>query len=130
MPWTYQQRNGWLDLNGILVDKTGYSGFGEGKNNPAMEATVDVGPIPQGEWSIVGPPFDSPEHGPYVLRLYPKVGTVTFGRAGFLIHGDSIEHPGEASKGCIIFPRATRTKIYQSGDTILYVVSGLEAEES
>lgn len=129
MPWHYQQINGWLDKDGILVDKTGYSGFGEGKNNPALEAVHDVGPIPAGEWTISGPPFDDPEHGPYVLRLYPKVGSQTFGRSGFLIHGDSIEHPGQASKGCIILPRLTRTRIYQSGDTQLYVISGFVAPD-
>lgn len=127
MPWHYQQSNGWLDKDGILVSKKCYSGLGEGLNNPAKEAVPDVGPIPQGEWTISGPPFDDPAHGPYVLRLYPKVGMQTFNRSGFLIHGDEVAHAGEhlASHGCIIADRVTRERIYQSGDTQLFVVSGL-----
>ena len=59
----------------------------------------------------------------YVLRLEPDSGT--YGRTGFLMHGDSEFHPGEASKGCIIMDRVTRTRVYQSGDTKLMVVPGV-----
>src|SRR5689334_15812598 len=97
--WTYIQRTGELVHDG-MVHCTGYSGHGEGKNNPAMQAVRDVGPIPCGRWSIEGPPIDTAVHGPFVLHLEPEPGTDTFGRSGFLIHGDSREHPGEASHGC------------------------------
>lgn len=122
--WTYEQASGRLLKDGLLI-ATGYSGFGDGKNNPRFEATPDVGPIPCGLWAICGPPYTTTEHGPYVLRLEPEPGTAMYGRAGFLMHGDSIEHPGEASKGCIILDRVTRTRVYQSGDTKLQVVSGV-----
>lgn len=125
--WTYEQASGELFKDGLKIG-TGYSGFGEGKNNPKLEATPDIGPIPAGLWSIWGPPFDSSDHGPYVLRLEPAIATITFGRSGFLIHGDSLEHPGEASKGCVILDRATRTRVYQSGDTQLTVISGVMAQ--
>jgi len=126
--WTFSQSNGWLDKDGILVSKTCYSGIGEGLNNPKLEATPNVGPIPQGFWKICGPPVETKEHGPYVLRLEPVNGTETFGRSGFLMHGDSVEHAGEyvASHGCIIADRATRTRVWQSGDVDLHVISGLE----
>lgn len=39
-----------------------------------------------------------------------------FGREGFLIHGDSIVHMGQASHGCIILPRSIREQIAASGD--------------
>jgi len=125
--WTYNQNTGWLDKNGILVSKNCYSGFGEGVNNPAAESIENVGPIPAGFWTISGPPFDDPEHGPYCLRLSPNPGTVTFGRSGFLMHGDEVEHAGEhlASHGCIVADYVTRQRVYQSGDTELEVISGV-----
>jgi hypothetical protein len=71
-----------------------------------------VGPIPVGLYQI-GAPQDTPEHGPYVLRLIPDAGNTMWGRAGFLIHGDEVAHIGEhlASRGCVILHRATREKI-------------------
>jgi len=131
MTWYYTQATGWLDKDGILVSKGCYSGIGEGLNNPAQEMVQNVGPIPAGLWKIEGPPF-SGDHGPYCLRLTPQKGTVTFGRDEFLIHGDEVEHPGEhlASHGCIVADRVTRTRIWQSGDTDLQVVSGIDKEES
>jgi hypothetical protein len=121
--WIFQQKTGLLSKDGIRVG-LGYSGFEEGKNNPEFEHVPDVGVIPAGLWTIGGPPFDTDEHGPYVLRLDPQKGTEVFGRSGFLIHGDSIEHPGEASKGCIVTDRDTRRRIWQSGDTQLSVIPG------
>jgi hypothetical protein len=121
--WTYNQSNGQLRKDDILVG-SGYSGKDDGKNNPALESRPDVGPIPQGEWEICGPPYDTSQHGPYVLRLEPRPGTVVFGRAGFLIHGDSIPDPGQASEGCIVMNRMVRTRIWQSGDYRLTVISG------
>lgn len=119
--WTYRQRTGQLfNQFGNLIH-AGYSGHGEGKNNPALEHVHNVGPIPQGRYSI-GFPFDSSSHGPFCLRLAPLPGTDTFGRDGFLMHGDSIQHPGEASEGCIIMPRNVREEVYFSDDKILHVV--------
>src|SRR5438270_6415099 len=115
MPWQYSQSSGQARKDGILVD-TGYSGHGSGLNNPDAEMLADIGPIPKGMWSIIGPPQNTETHGPYVMKLYPQKGTITFGRDGFLIHGDSVEFPGlkTASHGCIIMPRATRSRIWQS----------------
>jgi hypothetical protein len=122
--WTYEQATGVLSKDGIRVG-VGYSGFGPGKNDPATESIPDVGPIPAGLWLISSSPFNSPEHGPYCLRLQPAIGTETFGRSAFLLHGDSVEHPGQASKGCIILPRDVRSTVWQSGDYRLTVVSGI-----
>jgi hypothetical protein len=120
--WTYAQKTGELLHNGQRL-QTGYSGCDEGKNNPDMQAVHNLGPIPQGEWKIVGPPYNTTDHGPYVLRLEPVNGTNTFGRSGFLLHGDSNEHPGCASHGCIIMQRAAREKVWTSGDRALSVVA-------
>lgn len=124
MAWTYAQRSGQLREDGALV-AVGYSGFGEGKNNPALQAVHDVGPIPRGDYHITGPEcVDAPgPHGPYVLRLTPASGTNTHGRSGFLIHGDSAEHPSAASHGCIVLPRAVREWIVESGAAYLTVTA-------
>lgn len=82
--WTYSQQSGELLHDGQHVAK-GYSGCDEGKNNPVMQAVANCGPIPQGQWTIVGPPVNTPDHGPYVLRLQHAPGTDTFGRSGFLM---------------------------------------------
>ncbi|HEY6338005.1 MAG TPA: tlde1 domain-containing protein [Candidatus Sulfotelmatobacter sp.] len=126
--WTYVQKTGALLRNNQPIG-TGYSGFDNGKNNPDMQAVPNVGPVPQGSWTIVGPPFNSPEHGPYVMRLAPDKNTHTFGRNGFLLHGDSIEAPGCGSRGCIIMPRAVRELVWQSGETSLEVVAEFQTQD-
>jgi hypothetical protein len=124
--WTYSQKTGDLDQDGKHV-ATGYSGNGEGKNNPNLENVRNVGPIPQGDWTITGPPINTEDHGPYVLRLNPAAGTETFSRSGFLMHGDSKEHPGCASEGCVILPRTVREQVWTSGDRDLKVVADMPA---
>lgn len=120
--WTYAQKTGDLEQDGRHV-ATGYSGAGDGKNNPNMQQVRNVGPIPEGDWTITGPPVNTEDHGPYVLLLNPTAETETFGRSGFLMHGDSKEHPGGASEGCVILPRAVREKVWTSGDRDLKVVA-------
>jgi hypothetical protein len=117
---TYAQKSGELQQDGKPV-ATGYSGAGAGKNNPALENVPNVGPIPQGDWTIAGPPVDTADHGPYVLKLNPAAATETFGRSGFLMHGDSREHPGCASHGCVILPRPVREQVWTSADRELEV---------
>jgi hypothetical protein len=119
--WTYAQNTGELQRDGKHVS-TGYSGATEGKNNPAMDNVPNIGPIPRGDWTIAGPPIDSKDHGPYVLKLNPAPSTKTHGRRGFLMHGDSKVHPGSASHGCVILPRSAREEVWQSGDRDLEVV--------
>lgn len=126
--WTYSQKTGELQQDGKHV-ATGYSGAAQGKNNPVFEHVPNVGPIPHGDWTITGPPADSRDHGPYVLHLEPGQTTETFGRSGFLIHGDSKEHPGSASLGCIILPRGVREEVWNSRDRDLKVMSEIEAPE-
>lgn len=133
MSWTYEQISGKLrDPDGNVVG-IGYSGANDGKNNPAMQNVVNVGPIPVGTYTIEGPPINTKDHGPYVLRLTPDAATtaaiVNFGRDPdtFLMHGDSIPHPGTASDGCVIQDRMTRERVNSTlaTDNTLIVVSGL-----
>ena len=123
--WTYAQKTGELQQDGKPV-ATGYSGAGLGKNNPEMQTVHNVGPIPQGDWTIAGPPINTPSHGPCVLKLEPAPSTNTFGRDGFLMHGDSVNSPGTASQGCIILPRSVREQVWNSGDTKLEVMADSE----
>lgn len=124
--WNYKQEPGDLLLNGEHV-AFGYSGGGEGKNNPAMQEIHDVGPIPKGRYKIEiiadesGNPVDYEQKKAPVLRLVPDPANEMFGRAGFLIHGDSISAPGSASEGCIIMAHWVRQSIIQSTDTDLIV---------
>lgn len=124
--WTYAQKSGELHQDDKPI-ATGYSGTGAGKNNPAMQNVPNVGPIPQGDWTIAGPPADTADHGPYVLKLNPADDTETFGRGGFLMHGDSKEHPGCASHGCVILPQAVREQVWTSGDRELEVLAEIPA---
>lgn len=100
----------------------GYSGHLQGRNAPELDSHPNIGPIPRGEWVIIGPPFNSPSHGPYALRLQPAPDTQTYGRSGFLIHGDSRSAPGFASLGCIILTLRIRQLMWESGERQLLVV--------
>lgn len=120
MAWKYDQCTGVLSKDNIYVG-IGYSGHDDGKNNPDMEKVSGVGPIPKGEWKIIGHK-NSVHTGPFSILLMPNISTNTFGRSAFRIHGDSIKHPGTASRGCIILSRNVRDKIWNSGDRDLIVI--------
>lgn len=122
--WIYEQLTGRMTKQGSGIIATGYSGAGEGRNNPTEENIQNVGPIPEGFYDMQ-PPEDSDMHGPYVIRLLPDAGNSMYGRSGFLIHGDSKEHPGKASQGCIILPKFAREIMWQGGDHRLQVVKEL-----
>jgi len=94
--WTYPQKTGELQQDGQHV-AMGYSGAGEGKNNPDLQSVRNLGPIPQGDWTILGPPVNTPAHGPYVLGLTPKEETETF-RPQWLSHARRLE---KRARNCI-----------------------------
>lgn len=107
MNYIYWQYSGRLELtNGEFIG-TGYSGKEECKNNPNKQDVKFRGPIPRGWYTIEGP-FDSEHKGPCCFHLVPDKTNEMFNRCDFEIHGDSIDHPGKASDGCIIQNRATR----------------------
>lgn len=120
MPWTYKQSTGELSLNGVVAGM-GYSGAGTGMNNDAMQQVPNVGPIPLGSYTV-GAPFTHPHAGPYTMRLTPRAGTNTFGRAGLMLHGDSRRHPGTASQGCIIENIGVRMRVWASQDHVINVI--------
>ncbi|HTW24049.1 MAG TPA: tlde1 domain-containing protein [Candidatus Baltobacteraceae bacterium] len=122
--WTFIQRTGEL-LHDGMPKGAGYSGAGPGKNNPTMQSDHGVGPIPCGFYSIAGLIDHDPACGEYVLVLTPDHANEMFGRTGFRWHGDSAEHPGQASHGCIVSARALRSEAWDGDDHNLHVISGL-----
>ncbi|MBV8593423.1 MAG: DUF2778 domain-containing protein [Caulobacteraceae bacterium] len=122
--WTYLRTTGELRHDGTLVGH-GYSGHGDGLNDPAMEGVPDIGPIPAGAWTI-GAPLDPPDHlGPLAMPLTPAPHTNTFGRSAFFMHGDNAAGDQSASHGCIIMNRLIREAVHtaaQAGDNTLSVL--------
>lgn len=119
MVWTYHQSTGKLERNGKPV-ANGYSGAGQGTDNPALQHSPFIGPIPRGTYKISAP-YDTKNHGPHVMALAP-VGHNALGRDHFLIHGDNSTHT--ASQGCIILNPVIRKMISSSSDSSLEVVEG------
>ncbi|MGF6964599.1 hypothetical protein OKW43_001604 [Paraburkholderia sp. WC7.3g] len=120
MAWIYKQTSGEMYHNGVLMEKKGYSGKGEGKNKRSKQYVRDKGPIPVGRYEITAP-FDHTHTGKYSLRLNPVCRTCLGGRDGFMIHGDSLSDPGNASNGCIVIDKRIRKKMWDSGDRWLEV---------
>jgi len=119
MGFIFQQSTGRFTHDTGESIETGYSGCGEGRCNPAMQAVHDVGPLPMGHYTI-GHSYTDPHKGPIVMRLIPDEDNQMFGRAGFLIHGDNKTHT--ASEGCIILGRESRQLIDQSEDRRLQCI--------
>lgn len=127
--WYYRQSTGELqrtitDGNCLTVEHVGfgYSGNGDGKNCCAWESVHNHGPIPQGIYTI-SPAFTHIAKGVLSMNLIPAKQTNTFGRSGFMIHGDSREDPGNASHGCIVLNRPLRQQLANSNDRVLTVVA-------
>lgn len=120
MTWVFSVEHGMI-LRDLKVVGVAYSGHGKGLDDPEMENFKGMGPIPRGKWKI-GTFFDHPHLGPIVAHLTPALGTNTFGRNGFFIHGDNREVNHTASDGCIILARPMREQIRDSGDRDLSVI--------
>lgn len=116
---TYFQSSGQL-MEDMELLATGYSGAGEGKNNPSKDHIPFVGPIPVGLWDI-GEVYTSKTKGPRVITLTPHDHNAK-GRKYFRIHGDSRRSPGRASQGCIILSRSARELIIELGYKKLLVL--------
>jgi hypothetical protein len=121
--WNYQQSTGKLTDPAGRVIGAGYSGHGDGLNNPSAEQEEDTGPIPRGVYGITRF-FDDPGgKGPIVSHLLPVADTNTWGRSGFMIHGDNAAANHTASHGCIILAHAIRETLMGSNDRVLEVVA-------
>jgi len=124
--WIYEQKTGNLFSPKKELIATGYAGGNcgknpEGKNNPDMQWIHNIGPLPQGDYTI-GKLILESKLGPYVMPLEPYPENDMRGRGHFFIHGDKIGHIGEGSEGCIIMPRSIRLSISESDDKHLKVI--------
>lgn len=118
----YSQTTGNLWHDGALMGN-GYSGHGDGVNNPSMENIRMVGPIPVGKYTIQ-PPSVHPQLGPIAMALEPDPANTMFGRAGFFMHGGHAADQHDSSEGCIIMGRDIRLAVSAAvnlGDTELQV---------
>lgn len=115
----YNQKSGELQFGKIIAQ--GYSGNGEGKNNPDMESVKGIGPIPKGTYTITKA-YTNIHTGKVTMNLIPSPKNEMYGRGDFRIHGDSIKEPGTASHGCIIMPLNIRLAIDKGKDKTLVVI--------
>jgi hypothetical protein len=137
--WTYEQATGKLrDLNGNVVG-VGYAGrdfdgagnFVGGKNSPAKENIENIGPLPGGIYVADWMELVHAVVGKFAIHLKPDQTTeakiAAYGRQplSFFIHGDSIEHPGASSDGCIVQALSVRHQVWNSKDRLLQVISGV-----
>ena len=112
MNLNYDQVTGHITNDEGKLLATGWSGNGDGKNNPAMQDVHSVGPLPQGVYKVCEWEYEHNGLGHDVVAILQVEGE-TFGRDGFFIHGPAInsEHYGQESKGCIVVPREGRLYI-------------------
>lgn len=96
---------------------TGYAGNGSGLNNPAAQNQQNVGPIPQGTYTVGG---TTNRRGPGTRPLTPDPANSMLGRSGFLLHGDNAARNNSASQGCIIIPPQCRSAV-PPGEALIVV---------
>jgi len=120
MRWTYCQSTGRLENADHSRLFTGYSGNGEGLNNPQMDQVRGIGPLPAGTWTC-GPLYDHPELGPDVRNLIPGPDAHAPERdlSTFRAHGDNAKRNKSASHGCLVLPHEVRVVELQTGDQIV-----------
>lgn len=95
-----------------------------GKNNPLMQRVHNIGPLPQGFYTL-GPWEDHHEGlGPLVAPLVPDGDTEMYGRNGFYCHGPSFDvaKQGNESRGCVVTWHNVRQHIKDLGVTRLQVI--------
>ena len=125
LDWIWSQSGGTLintNYPGIVVG-TGYAGHGNGVNNPALQGSPGIGPLPQGGYTIQPQQTNVTGTGvvlPGSMRLRPDPTNNMLNRAGFLIHGGNMSTQ-TSSAGCVVLPLNVRNTIGGSGDNRLVV---------
>lgn len=81
-----------------------FSGYLDGKNNPALENIPDTGPIPQGKYEILDYPRDGDWYRLDRIDSIPRndVDDDLYNRNQFRLH------PGSRSYGCITIPEENK----------------------
>jgi Protein of unknown function (DUF2778) len=100
-----------------------YAGNGADKNNPDAEFVKNHGPLPVGGYTMLLP-LEGTHLGPCAIPLLPDPSNDMGGRGDFFIHDDSVDHPGDASDGCLVTEGVTsRRTMWASPDHRLVVVA-------
>jgi Protein of unknown function (DUF2778) len=124
--WTFEITTGKVyDPDGAFVSK-GYAGGNCGKNpegvdNPDDEGLRNIGPLPEGLYTL-GTPIQHSKLGVFAIPLIPDPSNDMKGRSDFFMHGDLAGEYQAASEGCIIQPRTTRDACWASTDHQIQVV--------
>lgn len=120
MNYTYERATGkWTQLDKLLG--YGYSGNGEGLNNPEMSNVKSIGPLPKG-WYTIGIAYHNKTKGELTMNLTPDKDNEMYGRAYFELHGDNKLMNRTASDGCIVLARMLRDLISRSKIVRLQVI--------
>jgi hypothetical protein len=112
----YSQSSGLITQDDGSHVALGWAGNHEGRNNPAMQDSVGLGPLPQGVYKI-GPWGDHETVPGYPVHLGPMIASLTqiegesFGRDGFFIHGPGGKDHLQSSRGCVEVPRPARNLV-------------------
>jgi len=110
------------------INTKGYSGQGEGYNNPAKQCVVNTGPLPATTYklaSCVNVMHETTQR-PCAFYLDPQKPSEMCGRSAFFIHGCACCTSGDdtnpptagCSAGCIVLSYANRRKL-RVGDTLI-----------
>src|SRR5271170_4147419 len=123
---TYEQATGNLFAADGTLMGVGHAGNGTGWNNPADQFQHNVGPLPVGHYKI-GAWGTHAQLGPISAPLTPQPDESggyawLHGRGGFYCHGPVF------SEGCIVQEEPVRLAASKSGDTDMFVISGLPPE--
>lgn len=120
MNYMYERATGkWTLLDKLLG--YGYSGHGDGLNNPEMSNVKSTGPLPAG-WYTIGIAYKNKTKGELTMNLTPDRTNEMYGRNFFELHGDNKLMNKTASDGCIILARMLRDQISRSTVTRLQVI--------
>lgn len=128
--WTYKQSTGeFLKPDGTRL-AFGFAGNGVGLNNPTMQAQHNLGPLPQGLYTMTAFEENDSHTGMCTIILVADPTNTMFGRDLFRIHGSvNLTSAGlsaflKSSDGCIILGDCIlRRGVWASKDKILKVVA-------
>jgi len=118
-PYTYSQSQHHFygtAYDGSYIDTYGCccGASGSCRNNPSCQCQKNVGPLPQGTYTL-GSMYTF-KGMPYCYDLYPSSSNNMCGRSGFLIHGGSCS--GDPSEGCIVIESESTRYMIKSGATL------------
>lgn len=126
----YSQSTGRLINPDGTLEGYGFAGNHAGLNNPAAQDQHNVGPLPQGDYTMTAWIESDPRMGLCVIELTPKPTNAMFGRSGFFIHGSrnlltsGINAFLSSSDGCIcVGDCILRQAIWSSLDRDLVVTA-------